>query len=142
MPPPTGVVSGPLMPTKNSRNASTVSSGNKLANRPLADWPAKTSNHEISLLPEYAFSTAASKTRTLAAQISGPVPSPRMNGIIGRSGTFNLSVLEIVSPAGGAMSLYGIRVESIDRASTVQNNPALSEIGGSLNTEVLEHGNA
>ena len=33
--------------------------------------------------------TAASNTRTLAAQISGPVPSPRMNGKIGFSGTFS-----------------------------------------------------
>ena len=30
MPPPTGVVSGPLMPTRSSRNASSVSSGSQL----------------------------------------------------------------------------------------------------------------
>jgi hypothetical protein len=34
-----------------------------------------------------ALSTAASRTRTLARQISGPVPSPSMNGMIGSSGT-------------------------------------------------------
>ena len=32
MPPPTGVVSGPLIPTRNSRSASTVSSGSQLSN--------------------------------------------------------------------------------------------------------------
>jgi len=32
-----------------------------------------------------------------------------MNGMIGRSGTFVLSVLVTFSPAGGATSLYGIR---------------------------------
>src|SRR6266567_2040906 len=57
------------------------------------------------LLPPNAFSTAASNTCSLAAQMSGPVPSPRMKGMIGRSGTFNRSVRVIFSPAGGAMSL-------------------------------------
>jgi hypothetical protein len=33
-----------------------------------------------------------------------------MNGMIGRSGTSNLSVLEILSPGGGAMFWYGIRL--------------------------------
>ena len=33
MPPPTGVVSGPLMPTRYLRNASTVSSGSHDPNR-------------------------------------------------------------------------------------------------------------
>jgi len=32
MPPPTGVVKGPLMATRNSRMASTVSSGSHLSN--------------------------------------------------------------------------------------------------------------
>ncbi len=32
MPPPTGVVSGPLMPTRNSLKASTVSSGSQVLN--------------------------------------------------------------------------------------------------------------
>src|SRR5438094_2409865 len=108
IPPPTGVVNGPLIPTRYSRNASTVSFGSHSSNLSFAVWPANTSNHAIFFFPVYAFSTAASNTRTLAAQISGPVPSPRMNGMIGRSGTFNLSVLVIFSPAGGATSLYGI----------------------------------
>ena len=33
-------------------------------------------------------STAASNTRTDAAQMSGPMPSPSMNGMIGSSGTW------------------------------------------------------
>src|SRR6266568_8636386 len=109
MPPPTGVVSGPLMPTRNSRNASTVSSGNHSSNLSFAVWPAKTSNQEIFFLPLKAFSTAVSNTRSLAAQISGPVPSPRMNGITGWSGTWRVPLsIEIFSPEGGVTFLYGI----------------------------------
>ena len=51
MPPPTGVVSGPLMPTRNSLNASTVSSGSQLSNLFLAASPANTSNHATFRLP-------------------------------------------------------------------------------------------
>ena len=47
MPPPTGVVSGPLMPTRYSLNASTVSSGSQLLNFLKPSSPAKTSNQEI-----------------------------------------------------------------------------------------------
>src|SRR5204862_2072735 len=115
MPPPTGVVSGPLIPTRYSRNASTVSSGSHSSNLSFAVWPAKTSNHAIFFLPPYAFSTAASMTRSLAAQISGPVPSPRMNGMIGRSGTFSVWVLVILSPWGGVRFLYGIRWQTLMR---------------------------
>src|SRR5215470_7615317 len=87
MPPPMGVVSGPLMPTRYLRNASTVSSGSQLLNFLKLFSPAKTSIQAIFFLPPYAFCTAASITRTLARQMSGPVPSPSMNGIIGLSGT-------------------------------------------------------
>src|ERR1051326_7603239 len=55
MPPPTGVVSGPLIPTKYSRNASTVSSGSQLSNLSFAAWPGKTSNHAIFLFPAISF---------------------------------------------------------------------------------------
>ena len=51
MPPPTGVVSGPLMPTRYCRNASTVSSGSQLLNCLKAFSPAKTSIHAIFRLP-------------------------------------------------------------------------------------------
>src|SRR5207245_1047433 len=53
--------------------------------------------------------------------MSGPVASPRMNGIIGRSGTFSLSVLEIFSPAGGLISLYGIRLPLYRQACRLQS---------------------
>ena len=51
IPPPTGVVSGPLMPTRNSRKASTVSSGSQLLKRLKLSSPAKTSIQEILRLP-------------------------------------------------------------------------------------------
>src|SRR4029077_10759412 len=87
MPPPTGVVNGPLMPTRYSRNASTVSSGSQLLDCLKLFSPANTSIQAIFFFPPYAFATAASMTRTLARQMSGPVPSPSMNGMIGLSGT-------------------------------------------------------
>src|SRR5882762_236662 len=89
MPPPTGVVSGPLIEIRKSRTASTVSSGNHCLNALNAFSPANTSNHATRRFPPYAFSTAASNTRRDAFQISLPVPSPSINGIIGLSGTFN-----------------------------------------------------
>ena len=54
MPPPTGVVSGPLMETRRSRAALTVSSGSHELNCRNAFSPAKTSNHLIDRLPAYA----------------------------------------------------------------------------------------
>jgi hypothetical protein len=46
-------------------------------------------------------------TRSLAAQISGPVPSPRIKGMTGFSGTFSFPLaIEIFPPAGGVTSLY------------------------------------
>src|SRR5688572_252316 len=99
MPPPTGVVSGPLMPTRYFWNASTVSSGSQFFVWSNAFCPARTSFHWILRFPPYAFWTAASKTRTDARQMSGPVPSPSMNGMIGWSGTFSLPLaIEMVWP--------------------------------------------
>ena len=51
MPPPTGVVNGPLMPTRNSLNASMVSSGSQALNFLKDTSPAKTSNQETLRLP-------------------------------------------------------------------------------------------
>ena len=51
MPPPTGVVSGPLIPTTYSLNASTVSSGSQLLKRLKLSSPANTSNHDILRRP-------------------------------------------------------------------------------------------
>ena len=51
IPPPTGVVSGPLIPTRYSLNASTVSSGSQLSNLFFAVSPANTSNQATFRLP-------------------------------------------------------------------------------------------
>ena len=101
MPPPTGVVRGPLMPMRKSRNAATVSSGSQLLKRSIAFSPAKTSYQETRRLPLYAISTAASNTRTDAFQMSRPVPSPSMKGIIGLSGMTNLPSKVIFVPLEG-----------------------------------------
>src|SRR5690606_10254071 len=96
IPPPIGVVKGPLMPTRYSLNVFNVSSGNQLPVSLKAFSPAKTSFQIIERLPAYALLTAASNTRTEAFQISGPIPSPIMNGIIVLLGTFNFPFAPIV----------------------------------------------
>ena len=64
--------------------------------------PAKTSIHAIFFLPPNALATAASNTLTLARQMSGPVPSPSMNGRIGRSGTVSTPLLMVIfCPSAG-----------------------------------------
>src|SRR5690349_21919479 len=63
--------------------------------RSLRDWSSDVCSSDLSyhailrLLP-YALLTAASNTRTDAFQMSRPVPSPSMNGMIGLSGTVYL----------------------------------------------------
>jgi hypothetical protein len=54
-------------------------------------------------LPPNSFSTAASSTRTEARQMSGPVPSPSMKGMMGRSGTVSAPLDDTVmdSPPAG-----------------------------------------
>ena len=51
MPPPTGVVSGPLMPTRYVRNASMVSSGSQFFVCLKAFSPASTSIQAMLRLP-------------------------------------------------------------------------------------------
>src|ERR1043165_5388167 len=89
MPPPTGVVSGPLIDTTNSFDASSVSSGSQTFSpyRRQDFSPANISIHTIFLLPPYAFCTAASTTLSITGVMSTPVPSPSMYGMIGLSGT-------------------------------------------------------
>src|SRR5713101_4873882 len=71
----------------------------------LAFSPARISNHSRRRFPPNAFATPASKTRTLARQMSGPVPSPSMNGMIGSSGTTSCPFLrEIGVPLVGGFS--------------------------------------
>ncbi len=89
MPPPTGVVSGPLIAMRYSLIAAIVSSGSHELNWLKAFSPANTSYQATFFEPPEAFSTAASKTLREAIQMSRPVPSPSMNGMIGLSGTMN-----------------------------------------------------
>ena len=51
IPPPIGVVKGPLIATKNSLHASMVSSGNQFPVSWFAFSPAYTSSHFISFFP-------------------------------------------------------------------------------------------
>jgi hypothetical protein len=97
MPPPTGVVSGPLIPIRCSRNDSTVSSGSQFPVASNAFCPASTSIHSMRL-PRLA--TAASMTSWVAGQMSTPVPSPLMNGMMGSSGTFRLPSAAVVIFSG------------------------------------------
>ena len=105
-PPPTGVVRGPLMPTRFLSIAASVSSGSQLLSRSLAFSPASTSSHAIRRLPPYARSTAASNTRCEARQMSGPVPSPSMKGMTGFDGTRSFPSCNVIgSPSTGAWDL-------------------------------------
>ena len=93
MPPPIGVVSGPLMPMRYSRNTSVVSSGSQLPVWLNAFSPASTSFHSICLP---CFFAAASMTSCAAGQMSTPVPSPSMYGMIGLSGTFRTPSVRVI----------------------------------------------
>src|SRR4051795_7919537 len=101
MPPPTGVVSGPLMPMRYSRNVSTVSCGSQSPVSSNAFWPASTSFQAI-FLP--CLAAAASMTNWAAGQMSTPVPSPSMKGMMGSSDTESVPsfAMVIFSAMGGA----------------------------------------
>ena len=90
MPPPTGVVSGPLIPIRCERKVSTVSSGSQLPVSSKAFWPARTS-FQATLWP--CLAAAASRTSLAAGQMSTPVPSPSMKGMMGSSGTCERAVV-------------------------------------------------
>jgi hypothetical protein len=65
-------------------------------------FAGKTSSQAIFFFPPNAFSTAASNTRREAFQMSRPVPSPSMNGIMSWSGTWNSSpTYSITCPCDG-----------------------------------------
>ena len=78
MPPPTGVVSGPLIETRPVRIESSVDSGNHSPVLLNAFSPARVSTHVISRFPEYALETAAFTTSIITGVISTPIPSPSM----------------------------------------------------------------
>ena len=72
------------MPMRWSRNASTVLSGSQSPVSLKAFSPARTS---FQAMVRPCLAAAASKTRREAGQMSTPVPSPSMNGMMGSSGT-------------------------------------------------------
>src|SRR5882672_6994483 len=108
MPPPTGVVSGPLMPIRYSRNVSTVSSGSQEPVASNAFCPASTSFQAIDLP---CLAAAASITSCAAGQMSTPVPSPSTNGMIGSSGTVSTpsDIVILSAMAEKAIGLAGSR---------------------------------
>src|SRR5215213_9604575 len=90
-----------------------VSSGSQVSNC-LNDFsPAGTSNQAICFFPPYAFFTAASSTRTLARQMSGPVPSPSIKGIMGSSGTASRPFLRVIAvPLVGGLRIVKVGISS------------------------------
>ena len=76
IPPPTGVVSGPLMDTRPERIASSVASGSHSPVALNAFSPARTSFQAICFSSLYAFETAASTTEIMTGLMSTPIPSP------------------------------------------------------------------
>ena len=132
MPPPTGVVNGPLIPTKYSAIVFSVSFGSHSPVRLNAFSPASTSNHSTFRSPPYAFSTAASKTRCAAFQISGPIPSPSINGITGFAGTRKpFSVIVIFSPIKTSA-----RNDSVYQKKTSWKRAIFADFGQSILTNV------
>jgi hypothetical protein len=90
------------MPTLNSVSARNVSSGSHSPVRSFAFSPARISIQAIARAPSYAFAMAASTTRWVARQMSGPIPSPSMKGMMGRSGTRRTPSPEVMgSPLSG-----------------------------------------
>ena len=78
IPPPTGVVRGPLIDTRPFFIDSNVSSGNHSPVALNAFSPANTSDQCIWRDPEYALWTAASTTSIITGVMSSPIPSPSM----------------------------------------------------------------
>ena len=136
MPPPTGVVSGPLMATLYCLTASMVSFGSHSPYCALAFSPAGTSNQTIFFLPPYALATAASNTRTLAFQMSGPVPSPSMKGTMGASGTTSSPPRRVIA----APSVGGVRCTNCCMDVSRSDQPSL-DLAGSHTRRRLVQGN-
>jgi len=64
--------------------------------------------HAIFFLPLNDFSTAASTTRRVALEMSRPIPSPSMTGMIGLSGTASFLFLTLIGwpSVGTTICLY------------------------------------
>ena len=87
-------VSGPLMPMMYSRNVSTVSSGSESPVSSNAYSPASTS---IQSMVRPCLAAAASSTSVAAGQMSTPVPSPSMKGMMALADTFSVPSEFVVS---------------------------------------------
>src|SRR5215467_9122593 len=70
-------------------------------------------------------------TRTLARQMSGPVPSPSMKGMIGFSGTRSLpSCMPIFAPCGGGVIF---ELASVDiEGALLEGNPGAGGAGRAM----------
>ena len=75
-PPPTGVVIGPLSPTRLRRTDSRTWSGSGVPYSAIAASPASTDSHSKPI-------PVASRTRVVASASSGPMPSPGIRVIGG-----------------------------------------------------------
>src|SRR6185312_10395946 len=140
MPPPTGVVSGPLIETRNSCIASTVPCGSQSWNRVNAFSPANTSIQATRRSPPNAFSIAASNTRTEARQMSAPVPSPSTYGMIGLFGTSSAPFsYAIRSPVDGTRAnLYVAMTLAKKRAQHPPEPLNVSATGRAINVDRRE----
>ncbi len=101
------------MATRYFEIAATVSSGSQVLSTFFDFSPANTSYQAMRRFVPYALRTAPSKTICAARQISGPVPSPSMNGMTGSAGTDSAPSRRVIgSPfVGGARFLYSDTVE-------------------------------
>ena len=80
--------------------------------------------------------TAASNTRTLAFQMSGPVPSPSMKGTIGSSGTTSSPPRRVIA----APSVGGVRCTNCCIDVSRSDQPSL-DLAGSHTRRRLVQGN-
>src|SRR5215213_3636769 len=142
MPPPTGVVSGPLMPMRCDWKVSTVSWGSQSPVSLKAFSPARTSSQSMRLP---CLEAAASRTFCAAGQMSTPVPSPSMNGVVGSSGTESAPSSAIVIFGIGARLRGGLprsqseggvdlprRLREVQRVEVDPGHPGLEERRGQL----------
>src|SRR4030043_484455 len=81
MPPPTGVVSGLFNATPRSLMTASVSAGSHCPVILNAVSPASNSSQRKDTSPAVEDLTVASTTSLVAFIISGPTPSPGMNGM-------------------------------------------------------------
>jgi hypothetical protein len=95
------------MPTRYCWIASIVACGSHSRSALNAFSPASTLDPG-DRAPAACFATAASSTRRVARQMSGPMPSPSMKVMIGRWGTVTTPSLKVnLLPSAGGMVLRG-----------------------------------